>query len=156
MQLISIFTHPMNVRIKKLNPLAHLPVRQSDGAGGYDLYGYDPKPLETNDYGYYEYRTYLSIEIPEGYVGLIYPRSSISKTGLILANSVGVIDSDYRGEILIRFKYIAGSKLYLHAERVAQLILQKIETIEFEELPNDEDLTETDRGSEGFGSTGDN
>lgn len=143
----------MNVKIKKLNPLAHLPEAQTIGSGGYDIYGYDPKPLETNDYGYYEYRTYLSIEIPEGYVGLIYPRSSISKTGLILANSVGVIDSDFRGEILIRFKYIAGSKLYLHGDRVAQLILQKIEKIEFEEIQEDEELSETERGDGGFGST---
>ena len=99
------------------------------------------------------YDTWLSVEIPEGYVGLIFPRSSICKYELSLSNSVGVIDSGFRGNIKFVFNKTMGdeSKIYATDSRIGQLIIlpyPQIEPIEVDEL------TETARGSNGFGSTG--
>jgi dUTP pyrophosphatase len=97
------------------------------------------------------YNTGLAIEIPEGHVGLLFPRSSISKTVLSLANSVGVIDSGYRGSIMFKFRYPEEGMVYDVGDRVGQIIIMPYPTIEFEET---EELSSTERGQGGFGSTG--
>lgn len=141
----------MKVKIKKLVPQAIVPTYANRTDAGLDLTATYIKVEDHHDYGFYEYGTGLAIEIPEGYVGLIYPRSSISKTGMFLANGVGVIDSGYRGEIKLRFKYIKGTKAYDVGDKIGQLVIVPYPPIEFEEV---EELSETDRGEKGFGSTG--
>jgi dUTP pyrophosphatase len=141
----------MKVKIKKLVPEAVIPSYASHGDAGLDLVATYIKVEDHNTYGYFEYGTGIAVEIPEGYVGLIFPRSSISKTGMLLTNSVGVIDSGYRGEIKLRFKYINGTKSYEVGDKIAQLIILPYPTIEFEEV---EELSDSERGEGGFGSTG--
>ena len=103
------------------------------------------------DYGYIQYGTGLSMEIPEGYVGLTFPRSSISETGLIKANSVGVIDSGYRGEVSVVFRVANyDADKYTVGDRIAQIMIIPIPSIEFEEV---DELPESDRGEGGFGSS---
>lgn len=140
----------MRVRLKKLQENAVLPNYSKPGDAGLDLTAISMKIVDNNDSGYVEYDTGLSVEIPEGYVGLIFPRSSISNTGLILANSIGVIDSGYRGSIKCRFKWIKDTKMYAEGERVAQLIILPYPQIEFEEV---QELSASERGDGGFGST---
>ena len=90
----------MEVKIKKVNPSATIPVYSKSGDAGMDL---TAVTLQVTDEGRYIYDTGLAFEIPEGYVGLIFPRSSISKKDLLLTNSVGVIDSGYRGTVKVVF-----------------------------------------------------
>lgn len=141
----------MKVKIKKLVPEAVIPAYSNPGDAGLDLVATYVKVEDHNQYGYFEYGTGIALEIPEGYVGLVFPRSSISKTGMILSNSVGVIDSSYRGEIKFRFKYVSGTASYEVGDRVGQLIIIPYPNIEFEEVS---DLEDTQRGADGFGSTG--
>jgi dUTP pyrophosphatase len=141
----------MIIKIKKLHDSAVIPQYAKAGDAGMDLTATSRELVDHGSYGYVEYGTSLSLEIPEGYVGLIFPRSSISKTGLVLANAVGVIDSGYRGEVKCRFKWIRDTALYEVGERIAQLIILPYPTIELQEA---EALTETLRGENGFGSTG--
>ena len=136
----------LSIRIKKLDKSSVLPSYSKEGDAGMDLTAI--RVYETWDY--IEYYTGLAIEIPEGYVGLIFPRSSISKTGLMLANSVGVIDSGYRGEIKFRFKRVASGSIYTVAERIGQLIIMPYPNITLEEV---EQLSDSNRGEGGFGST---
>ena len=139
----------MKVRIKRLSENAVIPAYANPGDAGLDLVATYVKVEDHNKYGFFEYGTGLAIEIPEGYVGLIFPRSSISKTGMMLANAVGVIDPGYLEEIKLRFKYISGTDSYNVGDRIGQLIILPIPRIEFEEV---EDIGESKRG--GFGSTG--
>lgn len=141
----------MQIKIKKLSEAAVIPSYAKDGDAGLDLTATSLEVVDTGDYGYISYGTGLAIEIPTGYVGLIYPRSSISKTGHILANSVGVIDSGYRGEIQVRFKTIPDTTIYKVGDKIAQLIIKPYPEIQFEEV---EELSNTDRGEGNFGSTG--
>lgn len=141
----------MKVRIKRLSENAVIPTYANPGDAGLDLVATYVKVEDHNKYGFFEYGTGLAVEIPEGYIGLIFPRSSISKTGMMLANAVGVIDSSYRGEIKLRFKYISGTNSYEVGDRVAQLIILPYPIVEFEEV---QELSETQRSSGGFGSTG--
>ena len=97
-----------------------------------------------------EYGTGLSFEIPLGYVGLIFPRSSVSNKDLVLANSVGVVDSGYRGEFLVRFKKL-GNEEYEVGDRIAQVVIMKLPEIEIEEAV---ELSSSARGEGGFGSSG--
>lgn len=150
----------MKIKFKKLHKDAVLPTYAKPGDAAMDLTSVS---LERPDeHPYVEHGTGLAVEIPEGYVGLIYPRSSISKTPFRLANSVGVIDSGYRGEIKLRFQAdghvvdaMLQNKLKTHAykvgDRVGQLMIIPIPTIETEWA---EELTETERADGGFGSTG--
>lgn len=140
----------MKVRIKKLNPLAVIPQYAKAGDAGLDLVGIT---VSDSSPEYLEYGTGLSIEIPEGYVGLIFPRSSISKMDLILANSVGVIDSGYRGEIKLRFKRIdlVYNNYYSLGDKIGQLVIIPYPSIELEEV---EELSDSERGEGGFGSSG--
>lgn len=138
----------MKVKIKKLHEDAVIPSYAKHGDAGMDLYSVRmEKDNNQNDVHY----TGLAVEIPEGYVGLLYPRSSISKTSCALRNSVGVIDSGYRGEIMVKFGCSTNLNCYRVGDRVAQLIIMPYPQIELEEV---EELSDTDRGDGGFGSTG--
>ena len=138
----------MKVKIKKLVPEATIPKYAKPGDAGLDL---TATSISIDEYGCISYGTGIAMEIPEGFLGLIFPRSSISLTGLILANSVGVVDSGYRGEIKCRFKYISGTNKYSIGDRVAQLVIIPYPQIELKEV---DELSSTERGETGFGSSG--
>lgn len=138
----------MNLKVKKLKPNTVLPKYSKDGDAGMDIIA----TSATHSSFYIEYGTDLAFEIPKGYAGFIFPRSSISKTDQYLRNSVGVIDSGYRGEVKIRMSVPAlGAKEYKVGERIAQLILIELPWVDIEEVTN---LNNSDRGTGGFGSTG--
>lgn len=168
----------MLVNIKKLTPEAVIPLYAKEGDAGMDLVATSVD--YSNEY-YIEYGTGLAIEIPKGYVGLIFPRSSNSKKDLQLCNSVGVIDSGYRGEVKLRYRRIinptpkrnfivtdvefqeelnnnvpvprikADFACYDIGDKVGQIIIIPIPFISFNEV---QELSETVRGKGGFGSTG--
>ena len=142
----------MKVKIKKLSHDAKIPKYAKMGDACMDLYAVS---YEIDKCGNHTYNTGIAVEIPEGYVGLVFPRSSISKTyDMSLRNSVGVIDSGYRGPLILKF---AGSLnrtgRYLAGDRVGQLMILPYPQIEFEEV---DELSDSERGSGGFGSTGTN
>lgn len=142
------------VNIKKLNDSAVIPTRGSEYAAGYDLYAYIPKQSQTIPAGQTRLiGTGLAMEIPEGYVGLVYARSGMAiKRGLRPANCVGVIDSDYRGEIIVALRNDSNDEQVINeGERIAQLVIMPYLSVEFCEV---DALNETDRGTGGFGSTG--
>lgn len=137
----------MNIKIKKLHPNAVIPFYAKPGDCGMDLTAVTEK---WNDDNTVTYDTGLAVEIPEGYVGLVFPRSSVSKTSLVLANSVGVIDSGYRGSIMLKFKYIEEGLVYDAGDRIGQLVILPYPQVSFEEV---DELSSTERGEGGFGST---
>ena len=141
----------LKVRVKRLHKGSVLPRYAKIGDAGMDLTAISRSEVVGN---IITYGTGLSIEIPEGYVGLIFPRSSIYKQDMYLTNCVGVIDSGYRGEIM--FKYAITeveqfANLYNVGDRVGQIIILPYPQIEFEEA---EELSSTERGEGGYGSTG--
>lgn len=139
----------MKVKIKKLVENAIIPNYAKDGDAGMDL---TATSKTYDELGNVVYGTGLAMEIPKGYVGLVFPRSSICKTDLLLTNSVGVIDSGYRGEIMAKFSYVhMHNKKYDVGDRIAQIIILPYPTIEFEEV---EELSKTERGDGGYGSSG--
>lgn len=138
----------MIVKIKLSHPDAKMPTYAKPGDAGMDMYCTD---FEMDKYGNYVYYTGVHMEIPQGYVGLIFPRSSISKTGLSLRNSVGVIDSGYRGEIMFKFAGSSSKASYEIGDRIGQMIIMPHPQIE---LTCVEHLSETERGEGGYGSTG--
>lgn len=138
------------LRVKKLNPHAVLPSKANPGDAGFDL----TATSWAYGNGYIEYYTGIAVEIPQGCVGLLYPRSSVSNTDLMLANSVGVIDSGYRGELILRFKAITdedGINMYSAGDRIGQLVIQQVPKFDIELV---EELPESRRGAGGFGSSG--
>jgi dUTP pyrophosphatase len=139
----------MKIKITKLHPDAIIPSYAKSGDAAMDLHATE---LKRDKHGNYVYLTGLALEIPLGFVGLLFPRSSVSKTAMCLSNSVGVIDSGYRGEIMLKFRLLGDANpIYRVGDRVGQLMVvphPKVEFIEVEELSN------TDRGDGGFGSTG--
>ena len=148
----------MEVKIKKLVENAVIPKYAHSTDAGLDLTAISKE----NKNGVYIYGTGLAIEIPEGYVGLIFPRSSNYKQDLWLTNCVGVIDSGYRGEIKFMFKDVLTNKIlspgeyYEHktwkvGDRVGQLIIMPYPSINLVEV---NDLSDSDRGEGGFGSSG--
>lgn len=141
----------LKVKIKKLVEHAKIPEYSKNGDAGLDLVATDC--YKNNEYGFVEYGTGLSMEIPEGHVGLIFPRSSISKTCLSLCNSVGVVDSGYRGEITFRMSINEHSDNpeYDVGDRIGQLIIMPYPKVQFVET---EKLSDTERGTGGYGSTG--
>lgn len=144
----------MKLKIKKLHEKAVIPAYATDGAAGFDLVAIDKNIVIKDGISYVEYRTGLAFEIPKGNVGLIFPRSSISnKTTMVLSNSVGVIDSDYRGEVTFRFKFVQSgfNKDYAIGERIGQMLLVQLPEVTIEEAT---ELSETKRGEGGYGSTG--
>ena len=146
----------MKVKIKKLSPDAKVPRYAKSGDAGVDLYcvsRYTEKTGEMIHDKNIVYDTGIAVEIPIGYVGLIFPRSSISKYNIWLRNAVGVIDSGYRGNIILKFGYYNGidTNHYEVGDRVGQLIIMPYPSVTFEEV---EELTDSARGNGGFGSTG--
>jgi len=150
----------MKVKIKRLKQGTKVPHYSTDGAAGLDFYAQDIKYVyeeSKHQYSldklkYLEYGTGIAIEIPPGHVGLMFPRSSITEKELSLGNSVGVIDSDYRGEIKFRFKKDTAfsTSEYKVGEKIGQLLIIPIPAIELLEV---NELTDTKRSSGGFGST---
>lgn len=139
----------MNVRVKKLVENAVIPQYAHDTDAGLDLVA---TSVDQDEYGNIVYHTGLAFEIPDGYVGLIFPRSSLSKYSLRLTNCVGVIDSGFRGEILFKFEKKNGSTNYYEVgDRIGQMIIMAYPKIELEES---EELTNSDRQDGGFGSSG--
>ena len=155
----------MKVKIKKLNYNAVIPSYSKIGDAGLDM---TATSKTVDEYGNFTYGTGLAVEIPEGYVGLLFPRSSICKQNQYLTNSVGVLDSNYRGEVKFKFKFGIGLEydqdspnkeyhptmdwnLYDVGDRIGQLIIIPYPYIEFEEV---DELSSTNRGEGGFGSTG--
>ena len=137
----------MRIRVKKVHPNAVLPKYANFGDAAVDLVSVRKWK---DDHGNVCYGTGLAMEIPENHVGLLFPRSSISKTNLRLCNAVGVIDSGYRGEIMLKFDK-NGDKEYEVGDRVGQLMLIPIPSVQFVQVAN---LPDSDRGLGGFGSTG--
>lgn len=143
----------MVVKFKRLADNAIMPIRGTIGSAGIDLTSIGIT-TETNEVGevILVYHTGLSVEIPEGYAGFLFMRSSVSKKALSLANAVGVIDSDYRGEIVAKFRTTTNvvPSVYQQGERFAQLVILPVPTYTIEEA---ETLGTTERGEGGFGST---
>ena len=138
----------MKIKFKKLNDRAEIPFYANEGDAGMDLVATTVTRLSS----FYEYGTDISMQVPKGYVGLLFPRSSISNTDHYLRNSVGVIDSGYRGEIKIRMSTPElGKKEYNIGDKIAQLVIIKLPWVDIEEVQN---LEDSDRGEGGFGSSG--
>ena len=138
----------LQIKFKKLNPNAVMPKQGTSGAAGFDLTAVNIEGKETT----LKCDTGIAVEIPPGYVGLLFPRSSVCKTGLSLANGVGVIDQDFRGSIsLVFYKNTQCIVPYWPGDRIGQLMIVPIPEVEFVEA---DELSETERGSGGYGSTG--
>lgn len=139
----------MKVKIKKLNENVNIPVYAKNGDAGLDFIA--TKIIKEDDNSI-TYGTDLSIEIPFGYVGLVFPRSSIRNYNLMLSNSVGVIDSGYRGEIMVTLKKIRTiENKYNIGDKIFQMIILPYPMIEFEISDN---LSDTERGDGSFGHSG--
>ena len=140
----------MRIKIKKLNESAVIPKYATDGSAGLDLTATSCEGAKY--YGFYEYGTGLSFEIPDGYVGLVFPRSSISKTCHFLRNAVAVLDSDFRGEVKLRFSVEGdmGGDAYKIGDKIGQLIVIPYPQVVWEVV---DELSETERGEGGFGSS---
>lgn len=135
----------MKIKLKKLKPEAVIPHYSRFGDAGMDITAIQA----TIHPNYTEYHTGIACEIPEGYVGLIFPRSSVSNIeNCYMANSVGVIDSNFRGEITIRFR---GCLPYKPGQRIAQMVILPYPKVQFEEVA---ELSSTNRGGNGYGSSG--
>lgn len=141
------------MKFMKLNPMAQTPTRGSLCAAGYDLSAAISSNVTIPPHETIKIGTGLAIELPDNTFGAIYARSGIaSREGLRPANCVGVVDSDYRGEIVVALHNDSNSyRIVEPGERIAQLVVQPYVSIEFEEV---ETLSTTGRGSGGFGSTG--
>lgn len=141
------------VMIKKLKDDATFPTRGSAAAAGYDLYACIPEKIEVRPHKTVKIGTGLGIAIPEGYFGAIYARSGLAtKRGLRPANCVGVVDADYRGEVIVALHNDGkGSQFVEPGERIAQLVIAPFYETEFVET---DELPKTARGEGGFGSTG--
>ena len=154
----------MKVKFKRLNELATVPSYAKSGDACFDLVATSVK-VSRGMLNYLEYGTGIAVEIPEGHVGLIFPRSSVTDKNLMLKNSVGVIDSGYRGEIKFRFDITSTNPdadeallykpddrlVYQVGDRIGQMMILPIPTVELEEV---DELSITERGEGGYGSTG--
>lgn len=167
----------MEVKIKKLHPLAVIPTYATEDSAGMDL---TVVSWEFDEYGNKVYHTGLAFEIPKGYAGFIFPRSSNAKKDLWLTNSVGIIDADYRGEVTLKFKAsirvinsfwirlkiflnpssgnntigitsVWGETDYKVGDKCGQIVIMPFPQIKFKEV---EELSKTSRGQGGYGSTG--
>ena len=141
----------ISVKIKKLHPDAVIPKYAKPGDAGMDLtatwmeFDHENKIIT--------YGTSIAMEIPKGYGGLIYPRSSVYKKSMALANHVGVIDSGYRGEIMFKYRVLNDDwqDIYDVGDRIGQIIITPYPQIHFSEV---NDLSDSQRGGRGYGSTG--
>ena len=138
----------MKIRFKKLSPSAVVPRKAHASDAGFDL---TCTRYEVTNGELFTYHTDIAVEIPDGYVGLLFPRSSIYKQDLFLTNSVGVIDSGFRGEVTAKFRQHLFAKPYDKGDRVAQMIIMPYPHVDFVEV---DELSESDRGDGGYGSTG--
>ena len=143
----------MTMRIKKLRENAVIPTYGSADAAGADIYACLDGEVSIAPGSTVFIPTGLAMEVPKGYAGLIYARSSMgTKRGLAPANKVGVVDSDYRGEVMVALHNHCGqTQTVRHGERIAQLLVTPVLMPDFVEC---DDLSDTDRGASGFGSTG--
>ena len=143
----------MDVKIKKLNPNAHIPTAGSDKAAGYDLYACIEEAIEIQPQKMAKIGTGIAITPPEGYFGAIFARSGLStKRGLRPANCVGACDEDYTGEyIVVLYNDSNTIQTVEPGERIAQLIFLPYISVNMIEI---DELEETERGDGGFGSTG--
>lgn len=141
------------VRIKKLDERAVVPSYGSEYAAGFDLYAVLDKDLIIAPGQTILVRTGLAIEIPVGFAGMIFARSGLaSKKGLAPANKVGVVDADYRGEVMVALhNHSLEEQIVLHGERIAQMVIMPFYKAKFVET---DELSDTVRGAGGFGSTG--
>jgi dUTP pyrophosphatase len=143
----------LSVKFRKLVSEAVTPKYAQDGDAGMDLTATSFRVTDT----FMEFGTGIAVQIPENHVGLLFPRSSITKSapGVSLKNSVGVIDSNYRGEILVRFElpYLGavGENVPVVGDKIAQLVILPYPTVYMEEV---KELSDSNRGHGGFGSTG--
>ena len=142
----------MNKKLKIMTD-GQMPSYQTSGSCGIDLYCSNDEDIIIEPGEMKKINTDLRLEIPQGFFGAVYPRSSTGvKKHLMLANTVGVIDSDYRGEIMIfMYNYGKSPQAIKKGDRIAQLVIQPYEKCELIKVDN---LEETDRGEGGFGSTG--
>jgi dUTP pyrophosphatase len=143
------------LKVKRLVPEAVLPAKANSTDAGYDCVAIDDGTLTDS---YIEYGTGIAVELPEGYHCELFPRSSISKYHLILANSVGLVDQSFRGELKFRFKICTSPsdvakpyRLYKKGDKIGQIVIRKTYSFPVQEVYV---LSETDRGTGGFGSTG--
>ena len=143
----------MKIRVKKLHPNAVVPTYGSQEAAGADLYACLEEAVTIAPGEIFWVPTGIALEVPKGCAGLVYARSSMgAKRGLAPANKVGVVDSDYRGEIkVVLLNHSQQPQVLQPGERVAQFVITPVLQPMYEEV---EALTDTDRGSGGFGSTG--
>ena len=140
----------LEVKFKKLVETAKYPIKAHPTDAGADLTAVSRE--WNNEYGCWIYGTGIATEIPEGYVGLVFPRSSIRKYGLMQRNCIGVIDSHYRGEIMVTYKFFNDvPKIYKVGDKIAQFIILPYPEVSYKEV---ETLSETDRGENGHGSSG--
>ena len=140
----------MKIKFKKLSPSAVMPRKAHASDAGFDL---TCTRFEVKNGQLFTYHTDIAVEIPDGHVGLLFPRSSVFKQDLFLTNSVGVVDSGYRGEVMFKFKHIASEvkKNYQVGDRIGQLIIIPYPDVEFVEA---EELSDSERGAGGYGSSG--
>ena len=136
----------MKVKIKRLHQDAVIPSYAKPGDAGLDLTAIGV----SSDHACITYHTGIAVEIPRWHVGLLFPRSSVYKTGQMLTNCVGVIDSGYRGEIMMKYTLSPYQREYEVGDRIGQLIIVPYPKIEFEEV---DELTDSVRGDTGYGST---
>ena len=144
----------MKIQFKKLVPQAQKPKFGKPGDAGADLVATSRDIGSRVSLRQMIYGTGLAVEIPEGMVGLVFPRSSIRDYDFTLSNSVGVIDSGYRGEIMVTFNLKdewSVDRIYNVGDRIAQLIIMPVPLIQYKEV---DELSETQRGTDGHGSTG--
>lgn len=164
------------LKVKRLHPDAKLPTQANPNDAGFDVYAIDDGTIKLTRVNqgkfalaYVQYKTGLSIEPPEGYHVELFPRSSITKQDVVLANSIGLVDQDYRGEVIFRFKvcifrnFIIDERtdsatslhkylnIYKAGDRIGQFVLRKTYHYEIQEVDN---LSNTIRGKGGFGSSG--
>ena len=142
-----------NINVKKLRPDAQLPAYGTEFSAGADLRACLDAPLTLRPGETKLISIGIAMEIPEGYAGLVFARSGLAtKRGLAPANKVGVIDADYRGEIMVALhNHGAEAQTVGHGERIAQLVVTPFLAVDYEEA---DELTDTARGAGGFGSTG--
>lgn len=146
----------MELKFKRLSDKAIMPIRAHKSDAGLDLTCTSIEPMRNAcNQLLLEYHTDLAVEIPEGCVGLLFPRSSVCNTSLIMSNCVGVIDSGYRGEIKVVFRNTTDviPAVYKEGERFCQLVIVKLTEFDIVEAA---ELSESDRGEGGYGSTGQN
>ena len=143
----------MDVRFKRLNDLARIPTRGSKFSAGYDLYAATDEDIQIPPHSTVKIGTGLAMELPVGWFGAIFARSGIAtKRGLRPANAVGVADADYLGEYIVALHNdTTETKTVQAGERIAQLVILPCQDIDFKEV---DELHDTDRGTGGFGSTG--